>query len=393
MSRVLLLLLLPLMPFSLAAQRKQIGEARDILKSGRNVERAEQLMTGLLKDSANRDNKRIYQLWLQSVTKQYEAANERLYLKQKQDTAAFFQLAKRMFNIAQTLDTIDAKPDKKGRTAPEYRDDNAERLLAYRPNLFNGGTYFLSKGQYQQAFDFFEHYMDCARLPLFSDCHVGSADQRMTEAAYWTTYCGYRLQNPLLTLRHRQLALTDSTKAEFTLQYIAEARRWLKDDSLYMETLREGFRRFPQDAYYFPRLMDYYSQRSDYNSALQVVDSALAHCSSCELYLYAKATTLFNLKRYDECIVLSDSLIARNDTLPESYYNAATAYLNKALKLDPLKEKKQLRRLYQKARPYMERYRQLAPDQKDKWGPALYRIYFNLNLGRQFDEIDRLLRE
>ncbi len=41
----------------------------------------------------------------------------------------------------------------------------------------------------------------------------------------------------------------------------------------------------------------------------------------------------------------------------------------------------------------MERYRKLAPQQKQKWGPALYRIYLNLNMGKQFDEIDRLLKE
>ena len=40
----------------------------------------------------------------------------------------------------------------------------------------------------------------------------------------------------------------------------------------------------------------------------------------------------------------------------------------------------------------METYRLLAPEKKEKWGPALYRIYFNLNLGKQFDEIDRLLK-
>ena len=96
--------------------------------------------------------------------------------------------------------------------------------------------------------------------------------------------------------------------------------------------------------------------------------------------------------RYDECIALSDSLISMNDSLPDPYYNAGTAYLNKALKLHPLRQKKQLRQVYQKARPYMERYRQLAPDQQRKWGPVLYRIYLNLNMGRQFDEIDQLLK-
>jgi len=48
--------------------------------------------------------------------------------------------------------------------------------------------------------------------------------------------------------------------------------------------------------------------------------------------------------------------------------------------------------MYSKARPYMERYRQLMPDDRKRWAPALYRIYLNLNLGKQFEEIDKLMR-
>ena len=52
-----------------------------------------------------------------------------------------------------------------------------------------------------------------------------------------------------------------------------------------------------------------------------------------------------------------------------------------------------MRNAYQKALPYIEQYRQLLPNEKAKWGPVLYRIYLNLNMGKQFDEIDRLLKE
>ena len=96
---------------------------------------------------------------------------------------------------------------------------------------------------------------------------------------------------------------------------------------------------------------------------------------------------------YNESIAYSDRLIAMNDSLPEPYYNAGTAYLNMALKLDPIKEKKAMRRTYQQALTYMERYRQLAPDEQQKWAPALYRIYLNLNMGKQFDEVDRLMKQ
>lgn len=350
------------------------------------------MMVRLLKEPKNKTNKKIYLTRFDAVKGLYLQANERLYLKQKQDTAKFFELNKRMFTILETLDSIEMRPNEKGRVDIEYRKKHAELLHAYRPNLFNAGTYHLRKGEMQKAFDYFEFYIDCSRQPLFSTYRYDSLDTRMPEAAYWATFCGYRMQNAVLTLRHRKLALCDSTKANFTLQYIAEARRWLNDQELYLKTLEEGFRRFPTFTYFFPRLMDAYSQRGEYDKALAAADSAIAVCDTCTLYLFAKSTMLFRLERYGESIKVSEQIIAINPNLAEAHFNAGTGYLNIALRLDERKNKKQLRQLYQKARPYMERYRQLMPNQKEKWGPALYRIYLNLNMGKQFDEIDRLLK-
>ena len=108
-----------MMSATCCAQRKQIGDARTILKSGKNIEQAEKLMTDLLKDKANEENTRIYDIWLQAVEKQYLALNEKMYIKEKVDTTKFFDLAKRMFVIAERLDSIDAKPDKNGKSNPE----------------------------------------------------------------------------------------------------------------------------------------------------------------------------------------------------------------------------------------------------------------------------------
>ena len=47
---------------------------------------------------------------------------------------------------------------------------------------------------------------------------------------------------------------------------------------------------------------------------------------------------------------------------------------------------------FKKALPYLEKYRALAPDQKEKWALPLYTIYLNLNMGKQFDDIDKLMR-
>lgn len=284
------------------------------------------------------------------------------------------------------------RPDAKGRVHIEYRKKHAEILNSYRSNLYNAGTYHLHKGNLKKAFDYFEFYIDCARQPLFTDYKYDSIDTRMPEAAYWATYCAYKQNDAVRTLRYRKLALRDSARTHFTLQYMAEARRWLNDQELYLKTLEEGFKRYPTFNYFFPRLMDAYSQKGEYEKALAVADSAIAACDTCELYLFAKSTMLFRLERYGESIKVSDQLIAIAPNLAEAYFNAGTSYVNLALKLNERKDKKQIRQLYQKARPYMERYRKLMPKEKEKWGPALYRIYLNLNMGKQFDEIDQLLK-
>ena len=69
---VFVMLLLVAATDTVCAQKKEISQARTYIKSRKNYDKAEQLMTTLLRDSANRDNKRIYQIWLEAVKGQYD---------------------------------------------------------------------------------------------------------------------------------------------------------------------------------------------------------------------------------------------------------------------------------------------------------------------------------
>lgn len=376
------------------AQKRQIDDAEALLKKGKDFAKVEKMMTDLLKkDSANLSNLRIYDIWLKSVEKQYGELNEKMYKRQVVDTTKLFNLTRRIFTIAERLDSIDMRPDKKGRVNPEYRKSNSQRLTGYRPNLFFGGTHHLRKGDYKTAYGFFEMFIDCARQPLFSAQNLNDTDPRMGEAAYWATYSGYRMNDPLLTLRYHELARRDTTKLEFTLQFAAEAWNRLGDDARYTELLWEGFAFFPESNYFFPHLMDTYTRKGNYEQALMVADEALKADSLNHIFLFAKSTMLLNLGRYAQCLEYSDKLLALDPDMADAWYNAGTACLNIALRMDSRKHKKQIRKMYLKAQPYMEKYRELAPEAIDKWGPALYRIYFNLNLGKQFDEIDKILKK
>jgi tetratricopeptide (TPR) repeat protein len=381
------------LPIALLAQRRQLQEARAIIKSGKNYDQAEKIMTKLLNDSANLHNPRIYDMWLLSVEKQYDQMNEAMYKKKTVDTTKFFNLTRRLFTIGERLDSLDMRPDKKGRVNLSYRSDNARRLATYRPNLYFGGAYHLRKDQLQTAYDCFEMYLDCDRQPLFTGYDFEKNDPRMATVAYWATYTGYRMGDPILTLRYAKEARRDTSKLEYTLQYVAQAWLKLKDSDSYVKTLQEGVALFPKSPYFFPRLMDYYMEKGNYEKGLSYAERALQTDSLNELFLLAKSTMLLNLGRYTDCLEASERLIKVNNKMADAYYNAGTACLNIALDMDSRQQKKLIRKMYQKAQPFMESYRQLMPDAKDKWGPSLYRIYFNLNLGRQFDEIDKILKK
>ena len=69
-----------------SAQKKEISQARSDIKNRSNLEQAETSMRNLLKDSANRQNIKIYETLANAVSAQYEVANEKLYLKEGYDS-------------------------------------------------------------------------------------------------------------------------------------------------------------------------------------------------------------------------------------------------------------------------------------------------------------------
>lgn len=62
-----------------------------------------------------------------------------------------------------------------------------------------------------------------------------------------------------------------------------------------------------------------------------------------------------------------------------------------ALKSDYKKAHEQQKSYYREAEPYLERYKELAPDSKNRWAPLLYKVYLGLNRGKKFAEIEKLL--
>lgn len=62
-------------------QKKEISQAKAWIKEGKELNKAEESMRNLLKDSVNRKNKKIWLVLYDAIKKQYDQGNEQLYLK------------------------------------------------------------------------------------------------------------------------------------------------------------------------------------------------------------------------------------------------------------------------------------------------------------------------
>ena len=393
-----LLFLLMMSPMVVPAQKKEIQTAKDQVKAGKNLDQAVASMKKLLNDSVNRTNKKIWTVYFDAVRKQYEQGNEKLYLKQKYDTAQLFNYPRQLFEVALQFDSVEAVPDKKGRKNLEFRKGHKDYLAHIRSNLYNGGIWFLNKQKYQDAYKFFDCYIDCAEQPMFKSYNYMEKDKHLPTAAYYAVYSGYKMKNPKATLHHSYMALKDTVHYNYMLQYLAETYALEKDTARYVASLKEGFKRVPTFPFFFPRLVDHYVDNAQLDSAMVVVDEALTVVPDSDLYLAAKSNLLLDQGKLKECIEVSQKVIDVNPEMPEPYYNVGICYFNQAVEQDKNSQnsrqvKAQVEADYKKALPYLVKYRELEPKEQGKWAFPLYTIYLNLNMGKEFDEIDKVMRQ
>lgn len=398
MKRIVATFILILSFVPIFAQKKEINAAIDNLKANKDLDKVEASMTTLLKDSSNIRNEKIWDLLFESLKKQYQAGNEKLYLKQKYDTASLFNIASRMFALMTRYDSIESEPDKRGKVKFKMRKQNSNTLNSLRPNLFNGGIYYIGKQNYSLAYTLLDQYVSAAEMPIFKSYNYSVKDKNLPTAAYWAAYCGYKLNDPQKVLHNTYLALKDKEHTESMMQYLAATYMLENDTTRSIETLEEGFSLYPKSEYFFSHLMDYYSMNSNWEKANIMTNKAIKADSTNLRAWIAKSTILINSGEYENSFRISQTILRNDSTLEEAWLNAGLAKYNQGVNIehdtrDFKQKRKQILQYYKEALPYLEKYRVLCPNNADKWAMPLYSIYLNLNMGKQFDEIDEIIKK
>ena len=404
MKRVLFSMVLLLAAGFTFAQEKSVKEAKSIANDVKpDFAQAEKLINEALNNAETKDNAETWDVagFIQKRINEKEMENA--YLRKPYDTLKVYNSALNMCKYYFKCDELAQIPNEKGKIKNKFRRSNSAAILAARPNLINGGIQFFNLDKNKEALDFFATYVDIAINPMFEKENLLQTDTVLPQIAYYASLAAAKMEDYPNVLKYAPYAKEDKEVGKYAMDFISTALKAQGDTVKWIASLKDGIQKYPEHSFFFGHLIDYYSNNNKFDEAMQFADDMLAKDPNNTFYLYVKGYLYHNMKDYEKAIEFYNKTIEVDPNYAEAYSNLGLIYSLQAQDFsekattdvnNPKYKEDQatLKVFYEKARPNYEKARELKPEQKDLWLNGLYRVYYNLQMGPEFDEIEKLMQ-
>lgn len=384
-----------------AIAQKEFREIKLLLKNKKAAE-AVALVEKYSSDSVLSKEPRLYDFGKQAQIIINDAENEKIYLKQSYDTAKFFSSNLAIIDYILKCEDAEQTALALHGDKPKFYKENSKLVHLYLSNLGAAGRYYYYKHQYKDVLPYLEKYLSIPTQNIWGNEKEIVNSQDYLANAYVYQKAAFLSANYKATLQFSSITLKKGfPRREMSLEYASAAAANLNDTSLYVSLLYQGLQDYPSNNFFFTHLTDHYAKNGSYQTALSLADKLLEKDSTNIVCLEAKGLLLLNLNRNEEAIDICKKCLAKDSARVELNYYIGIAYNNLAAQLTlpgninshayksaAAKQKS----LYAQARPYLETYRAKMPNNASLWAPQLYKVYLNLNMGKQFDEIDGILQ-
>jgi tetratricopeptide (TPR) repeat protein len=404
MKKVILTASLFIASVSVFAQQGNVKEAKSIIE-GTNPDfaKAEQLIGSALTDPSTSKDPATWDVAGKVQSKINEKENTKLYLKQAFDTTKMYNSILEMYKYFLKCDELAQIPNEKGKIKNKFRKENADVMLKSRPNLLNGFVQYLNAGDNAKALEFFQTYADSRSYPMLADAKLESQnDTIMNQYAYYAVAAAFRSNNYAAVKKFAPFGMLYEKNASNCMQILAEAYKAEKDSVDYLKTIQEGVKKYPTERYFLGSIIDYYSSHNQNDKAMQFADEQLKSDPNNKFMIFVKAYLYQTMKDYDNAVTYYEKATQLDPTYADAFSNLGLTYVLKAQVLSEKattnvnspkykQDQAAIKALYEKARPYYEKARELKPDNKDLWARGLYRVYYCLNMAPQFEEMEKLL--
>ena len=312
------------------------------------------------------------------------------------DTVAFCKyLDEAVVNFTKSH-LADMTPDKKGRVKPEYKQKNYMTLKSML-NYYNfAGVFTNQMKDYAASIENFKKYYDMPKNPVFTahetDSIYAAQKDNYAQTAVNIVMLNFQLKNwdGILATVDDALKDTFSTRDLYLMKMQAHLEK--NDSAAYIVDLQEAIARTEHVAF-AQNLLYVYLQRNQPEEAMKVATNMVEKNASSHTGWYLKGCVELNLTKeyaaaresFKRALEIDPTFIDANVNMAYTYMNEVVARrnagdwkLDRSNKAEFDKEFEEIKKYYEQALPYMERVKELKPEDPKLWASALQQIYTNL---------------
>ena len=229
-------------------------------------------------------------------------------------------------------------------------------------------------------------------------------------AAYYSVQAGLQAEDYSLALANIDLAKLSKDAEMSASIYRLEASSYLNmGDSLkWIDLLKAGVERAPEDQYYYSNLISYYVNNNKNEELMAFADEMIAK-NPQPIFRYVKGYLYQTMKEYDKAIEEYKVVIEMDPTYASAYHNLGICYSDLAQQVSDASaslnfrskefkaSQEKMKEYYRLALPMFETLRKLDdgtdPEKKIAWSSGLYNCYYILNMGKELKEIEQILNQ
>ena len=382
--------------------QKELKALRSFVKA-KNTSEALKEINRLENDSACQCLPKVYDLAIKTQILINDVENEKVYLKKACDTTKLFTSTRQIFYYIHKADSLERAQKEDAGKRHEIDPNKVKLAERYFSNLKAGANYFYSRKNYKEAQNHLDLLLRISKSPLLEDDEQEAIAKDFTMNAYKYTYCAFQNNDFAHVERYKSTLFADERYYPSTLEMYARAAKLSGKNDAFEVYLEKGAVAFPMNSYFFDELAVLYVADERYAQCVELADQQLSADSVSLKAMYLKAFALYKRNEEKACIEVAKQLVANDSTCvyPEANYYAGqfimnrleTIYLPTRMNSKAFVEaKNEMKTVCSEARPYLERYRTLCPSEHQKLAPLLYKIYLELNMGAEFEDISRYMQ-
>jgi len=342
------------------------------------------------------DNAKLARLYLQNAQLQEKICAPELRLAQQGlpfDTVKFCKLYDKVIDSYCQSATYNVAPNAKGKVKSDAQVKMFDELAInnYRTMYFNCGAFMDAVGDKELSINYFQKFLDLPKTSaLYTEAETDSiykADAKTySTARFYIALQNFNLKKYKEAVAAADVALKDTANLHDLYLIKINSYGELKDSANWQRSLVEASQRTGQVSY-MQNLVYYYLQNGkiQYATSRESFEKALAIDPDFSDALFNMGTAYIN-DIYEQTQSGKFKYIGTNKNVS----GKGTAAYNKEKAIYD-KELETVKNYYEKARPYLERYRELNPDAAKRWASPLQMVYSALGETEKAKEMDALL--